>query len=218
MHTIGWHYEASRHRLDALLRPLDDDAWLLPVAACPGWRVRDVLAHLVGNTEDGAAGRIQGGPPDEALTAEQVERHAGETPIELLDLWAITGPFVADAVTESGMWPAAFDVVTHEHDLRAALGSPGVRDDDSITELAGLLADQLAAAAPVVIDLGGRTVGSATGDGPAITWRTTPFELLRTRLGRRSADQVTAMDWDGDPTPVLGVLFVFGPSPLPIAE
>lgn len=216
--TIGWHYEGARARIDALLRPLDDEAWLRPVPACPGWRVRDVLAHLVGNTEDGAAGRLQGGPPSDELTAEQVARHRDDAPVELLDLWAVTGPFVAEAVTRSGMWPAAIDAVTHEHDLRAALGEPGDRDDPSLRELADLLAGDLAAAVPMVVVLEDRVHGQAAGDGSTPVLTTSSFELVRLRLGRRTRGQALALDWTGDPEPVVDRLFVFGPAPEPIGE
>ena len=66
---VGVRYRSVRERLGDLLRtlplPADPEAaspWELPVPACPGWRVRDVLAHLVGNLEDGRAGRISGLP------------------------------------------------------------------------------------------------------------------------------------------------------------
>ena len=47
---------------------------------------------------------------------------------------------------------------------------------------------------------------------------TTPFELLRIRLGRRSEAQVLALDWTGDPRPVLPGLFVFGPAERDLVE
>jgi hypothetical protein len=51
-----------------------------------------------------------------------------------------------------------------------------------------------------------------------LTLRTTRFEAFRWRMGRRSREQLAALDWSGDPTPVLGHLVVFGPARTDIAE
>jgi len=215
MRTIGWHYEEARQRIDALLRPLPDDRWLADVPACPGWRVRDVLAHLVGNTEDGAAGRITGIPTPE-LTDAQVARHRDDAPLDLLELWSLTGPFVAEAVTGADMWPAAIDAVTHEHDLRGALGDTGGRDTESIRTFASMFALDVAEQVPVVFELDGVALGTAENpDTPVL--RTSSFEFFRARMGRRSRDQVLAFDWTGDPGPVLDHFFVFDPSAGPLS-
>jgi uncharacterized protein (TIGR03083 family) len=225
VHDIGWHYERARERVDELLRPLGAEDWEREVPACPGWRVRDVLAHLVGNTEDAAAGRL-GGPPSEAQTWDQVDRHRGDAPLELLDLWAQVSPFVAAAVTEAGMWPAAIDAVTHEHDLRGALGRPGARDHPSILEMADRLAGSLQTPVPVRV-LMAETAQEVDVDAdpdadPArpdpLRLRASAFEVLRFRLGRRSRRQVEALDWSGDPAPVIDHLFIFGPAPVDIVE
>ena len=66
---VGDRYRTTRLRFTTLLDAIDDDSWDRPVDACPGWRVRDVLAHLVGTVDDAIAGRIAG-PPPPALTAD----------------------------------------------------------------------------------------------------------------------------------------------------
>lgn len=216
---IGWHYREGRLRFDALTRPLTPEQWLLPVAACPGWRVRDVVAHFVGNGEDGAAGRLDG-PPTPEQTAEQLARHADEGPVELLDTWAVVGPFVEDAITASGMWPAAIDVLTHEHDVRATLGDAGARDHASIVRIAERLVDGLDPSIPIAVDLGtdGGVLRAPGAIDPIASIHVTPFEWMRLRLGRRSRDQVLALDWTGDPEPFVDRLFVFGPRPDPLVE
>jgi uncharacterized protein (TIGR03083 family) len=211
--TIGGHYHEARLRLDALLRPVGADAWERSVPACPGWRVHDVVAHLLGNIEDGAAGRITG-MPSEALTAEQVERHRRDRPTDLLDQWAAASPFMEEAISVGGRWPAAIDVLTHEHDVRGALEMPGARDHESIKAVADLLSVGLSTPVPVAIHLRhGSTDHEAT-----LTLRTTPYDLFRLRLGRRSRAQVCDLDWSDDPEPVVDHLFIFGPSPEPIIE
>jgi len=220
MHDVGWHYERACGRIDALVRPLPPEHWDLAVPACPGWRVRDVLAHLVGGPEDAAAGRLDGIPTDEQ-TAAQVDRHRTETPIELLDTWRDMCPLVADAITKAKIWPAAFDAVTHEQDLRGALGQPGARDDESVEDFARMSVRGLDAPVPLVFDLGTERIaagGTSLSDEHALTLTTTAFEVFRLRLGRRSRRQVEAMAWSADPVSVLAHLFVFGPSPLDIIE
>ena len=76
---VGDRYRDARLRITALLEPVNDSAWDTPVDACTGWRVRDVLAHLVGVIEDAAAGRL-GGPPDPVQTAAEVDRHRDDDP------------------------------------------------------------------------------------------------------------------------------------------
>lgn len=213
MHEVGWHYERARNRIDGLLRSADDDTWNAPVAACPGWRARDVVAHLLGSTEDAAAGRLNG-PPTEEQTRDQVDRHRDDDPVALLDAWAEAGPFVAAVVSQTEMWPAAIDAVSHEHDIRAAIGQPGARDDESITELAALLREfDTPSPLSITFDL-----EDDVPDDGTLRLTTTEFELVRLRLGRRSQRQVEAMNWSADPTELLPHLFVFGPAPIDIVE
>ena len=73
--TLGVRYEEARQRIVEVIREAtssDDAAAARPVPACPGWRVRDVLAHLCGNCTDIAAGNIDGAGTDE-WTAAQVD-------------------------------------------------------------------------------------------------------------------------------------------------
>ena len=213
---LGDRYLETRHRVDRLLRGLPDERWLLPVPACPGWRVRDVVAHLYGNIEDGAAGRITG-PPDAALTGEQVERHRAAPPELLLDRWAEAAPLMADAIDRSSLWPALIDAVTHEHDLRHALDQPGARDEEVVGAIAGVLAEGMASSVPAVrVDLGDTTYGPVDAD---LVLATTSFELMRSRLGRRTRAEVAALDWSVDPPDeVLDRYFVFGPAAAPLGE
>lgn len=53
---------------------------------------------------------------------------------------------------------------------------------------------------------------SGPGDGAELRLRTMRFDALRWRTGRRSRAQLAAMDWSGDPTPVLDHMFLIGPA------
>lgn len=68
--------------------------------------------------------------------------------------------------------------------------------------------------------VGGLTAASAVGDlvtrelvlgdgEPVATLRGEPFELLRAMSGRRSADRVRALDWEGEPGPFLDLLSAY---------
>ena len=63
-------YDAVRRRLAAL--PLGELSGT-PVPACPGWCVRDVVAHLAGLCQDWVENRFDGYASD-AWTTNQVTR------------------------------------------------------------------------------------------------------------------------------------------------
>lgn len=214
--TVGDRYRTTRVRLTALLEPIDGADWDRPVDACPGWRVRDVLAHLVGTIEDAVAGRISGPPPPE-LTAEQVDRHRDDDPRELLATWAVGAPLFEPALTEGRIWPAFFDVLSHEHDIRHALEQPGGQDGEDVHLAASLLVRSLPAELAVDLDGAGGASAVAPADGGALLTASS-FEVFRLRLGRRSRAQVMALDWTGDPEPHVDGLFVFRPREDPLVE
>jgi len=214
---VGGTYRRVRRRFTDFLAGIDDGDWEAPVGACPGWEVRDVLAHLVGIVEDALAGRLTGPPPTEQ-TAAQVERHRAGTPRALLARWdEIAAPF-EEVVEAMEAWPAALDVASHEQDVHTALGRRGPRDDPLVPFAAHRLAEGVDVGATVTFVLDGDTVTSVPGPGPDIAVRTTPFEVFRLRLGRRSRDQVAALDWSRDPSDVIDGLFVFGPAAQPLVE
>ncbi len=212
-HDVGDRYRSARLRLDALARSFDGPEWDLPVASCPGWRVRDVLAHLVGIIEDAFAGRLTGPPPPDQ-TAEQVERHRHDDPVRLLAAWSELAPGFEAALSDLGRWPAFFDVLSHEHDVRAAVGDRSFRDHADVALAADLLTASLPPGVRFVVD--GRVRGEAAD--PAAVLTTTSFEVLRLRLGRRSRQQVLAMAWTGDPRPFVDQLAVFGPAATDVEE
>ena len=217
MAEVGEHYRRVRLRLTDLLRGIGDDDWSVPVPACPGWTVHDVLSHVVGIVEDVNAGLITG-PPDESQTAAQVERHRHDGPADMLDRWTDLGEPFEQLVTAVQAWPAALDVLSHEHDIRAALDRPGARDDELVLTAARQMIELIDVDGTLTVDLGVQTVCSARKPGPDYRLRATPFEVFRFRLGRRSRDQVAGLDWSCDPEGVLDDLFVFGPASEPLSE
>jgi uncharacterized protein (TIGR03083 family) len=208
---VGDLYRSTRVRTQSLLGALDAEQWSLPVPACPGWDVHAVLAHLVGVIEDSAGGRLDG-PPGPEQTAEEVARHGATPPAELLRRWTELSPDFEALVTSGSIWPAFFDVLSHEHDVHGALGSRGDRDSDEVRLAAKLLARSIDLGRPVRIDTGSGVLTTAVDGEDPLVLRASSFEVVRFRLGRRSREQVLAMDWSEDPGDLVDRLFVFGPA------
>ena len=221
---VGEAYAATRRRIRALAQGRDDLA-RVSVPRCPEWSAHDVIAHVAGVVDDALNGRLDGVATD-PWTAAQVERGRGRTTAELLDQWDEQAPGfegILDAIGPPGR-QSVLDVVTHEHDLRDALGEQGDRDSDAVTTGAGFIADAIRrnAAAQGLPVPGFRTTdgGRWTGDSDAAVVTADPFELIRAATGRRSERQIRALGWEGDVDAVIPA-FTFGPfapSPVDIVE
>lgn len=215
----GASYLVTRQRLLELLATLDDDQWATPVAATPGWQVRDVVAHMVAICEDALAGKLTGPPPDE-ITAQQVERFRPFPPDQVLRAWEPVAEPFAELIDAFQVWNPVYDVWTHEQDIRTAVGRPGGRDHPVVRRLAQHAVDGMDVEGQIVFepDEGGEPLRGAAKPGPEYRLRTSLFELVRLYVGRRCPEQVAALDWSTDPTPILGGLFIFGPRTDPLVE
>ena len=210
-------YRNTRERLTALVAGLDEQALATPVPACPGWQVQDVVAHLAAIVEDALAGRLTG-PPSEAETAVQVARYKGRPMLQTLDGWTAGAPRFEEVISALDIPPAVIDVASHEQDIRGALGRPGARDCPAVQQMAGWLLQGLRTPVPVRITVEDAEFRIGPSGDPVLGLRTTRFEAFRWRMGRRSRDQLAALDWSGDPAPVLDHLVVFGPARTDIIE
>ena len=224
MKEPGEYYRVTRERLAGMMREANDEDWRTPVPACPGWDVHAVVSHLVGVVEDAMAGRITGAPPPE-ITAEQVARHRSTPPEELLATWAAIAPGFEEIITSIDSFAAALDVGAHEQDIRGALGRPGARDSELIRVGAERMVGMLDCGTPLAFDVGETAYlnaaaaerGLDAGDD-VLRARTTAFEVFRLRLGRRTRDQVRALEWSRDPGDLVDRLFIFGPAEHPVVE
>ena len=124
------------------------------------------------------------------------------------------GPLAAT----NGVEPPLGDIVSHEHDIRAALGCPGARDSAAVWDTADRLLAMLTTPLPMRVTVEDGDYRSGPDGEPEICLRTTRFEALRWRTGRRSRTQMAALDWSGDPTPVLDQLYIFGPATFDLVE
>ena len=197
--------------------------WATPVPCTPAWTARDVLSHVSGIPDDAFAGRMEGAPGEE-WTAAQIERNRDARVDELLDRWAQQASGFADVIESMGEYRPPFDLHSHEHDLRHALGRPGDRSSVVIETAGYRLASVADVGVRVAIEFDdGRVVvsGDTASTSGVVLRGVSVFELFRSRLGRRSREQVRGYDWTGDDAAIDAVLerwFNFGPSPLPIVE
>lgn len=210
-------YRDTRQRLTALVSGLDAGALATAVPACPGWAVRDVVAHLAAVADDAVAGRLTGPPTDE-YTAAQVARLAEVCVPDILDLWTAAAPQFEHVIGAFDVWPALIDVASHEQDIRAAVGLPGARDSAAIRRCVAWLLSGLQVPVPLLVVTEDGEVLAGPGGPAKLVLSTSRFEAFRWRMGRRSRAQLAALSWSGDPSPVLGHLFVFGPAASDIDE
>jgi len=210
-------YRETRERLTALVAGLDEAELGTPVPACPGWSVADVIGHLAAIPEDALAGRLTGRPSEEE-TAAQVARFRGKPMAQTLAGWTELAPRFEAVVAAFKVWPAVIDVASHEQDIRGAVGQPGARDTEVIREMSGWLLAGLAPPVRLRVTVEQAHIQVGPDDAPVLGLTTTWYEAFRWRMGRRSRDQLAALDWSGDPAPVLDHLAVFGPARADIIE
>lgn len=216
-------YRLINRRVDALVRGRDGIAEL-SVPACPGWTIRQVVAHLAGVAQDIIALNL-----DKKGTAPwadaQVARLGDASIDDLLDLWAQSLEAVATNLalaSEAGVCQLVFDTLTHEHDIRGALGEPGSRTGDLAYQAAlsfmtttgdrfirqaGLPAFKLSTPTLGCVQLG--DPDTARGN---VGLTISDFDALRSFGGRRSVAQLFALPWDTDPTNLLPAFTVALPA------
>jgi uncharacterized protein (TIGR03083 family) len=217
--------EIARLYLDAqkafidLVEPLGPDGWKRPVPCTPGWTVRDVLSHQAGVCDDVINVRIEGAGTD-PWTAAQVERWRDADTRALIEQWRQQAPQMADILQQFSQARPVFDVVTHEHDIRHALGLPGNRASEPLSMMSRAFSSgTLPTPVTIEFDDGGTSTIDGEGGEPVTVSGMSPFELVRSRLGRRTRDQVAGYAWSEPPSDLLiDAWFVFGPARDPIHE
>ncbi|WP_109508914.1 maleylpyruvate isomerase family mycothiol-dependent enzyme [Nocardioides speluncae] len=113
---------AERRELVGFLRALTDEEWETP-SLCAGWRVRDVVAHLLYDATSvpayvGAIWRARGSV--EAINGALVDRERRTPPARLVDrLEASIGGGIFSRVAPGS---TLADVLVHQQDIRRPLG------------------------------------------------------------------------------------------------
>jgi uncharacterized protein (TIGR03083 family) len=236
--------ETQRHLVE-LAQALPADGLATMVPATPDWSVKDVVAHVTGLATDVSEGRV---PPEldpvaalsdpeqaarrEELTAQQVSSRKGLSIGEIIDEWnghldellaMIRGekPFprfvpFADAILVT-------DLAVHAQDVRNATGREGDRESAGVgialASYAGGLMLRLGqrGLAPLRLRYEGKERLIGEGE-PGATLSGDRYEIFRALAGRRTVEQMLAMDWEGDPKPYVDVLPAYDPPGRPLPE
>jgi uncharacterized protein (TIGR03083 family) len=217
MGEYGSAYAESRERLVELMTSLSDEELSKPVPACPGWRTRDVLAHVVGIATDTLSGRIEGAGSEE-YTSRQITERKENSVEEMASEWSEHAPAfeeMLDTIHPAISGGIVADLVTHEQDARGALGAVGGREGDAF-DLA--LESQVRffgrrikeAKLPTLEVVAGSQRWVAGKEEVSGVVEADRFELLRALTGRRTHDQVRAFSWSVDPGPYLPVFSMYG--------
>jgi len=204
---VSGAYLALRGRVVALLRGLPESTGDAVVPHCPAWNVRELSSHILGVPDDIVHGRMEGVASD-AWTQAQVERSRGMTLHELADaLDGLTTRFDAllPHIPDMARSQMTMDAVTHEHDLRHAVGQPGARDSQAVVVGVAWLRQWLSKRE---VPNGDSLFAAGLSD----------FDLLRCLTGRRSMSQAEQL---GLPVAVLGAVLAgspFRPPTQPVVE
>ncbi len=219
--SIEQNYLEAHRSFAALADELSVEEWTTPVPCCPGWTARDVLSHVAGIPDDALNGRMDG-VATEPWTAAQVARNRSLAVADLLARWRDQTPQFAAAIQAGQQGRPPIDCHTHEHDIRHALGRAGNREHPIATSTGLGMINGWAGPVPLIVEFADGSIAGAVDSTDAVVLSdVTPFEVFRSRLGRRSRPQVEAYDWTGAPDRVATVIdhwFAFGPATTAIIE
>lgn len=242
---VATTYQQAQESIESLVRSATPEELDAIVPATPLWRTTDVVRHLAGVAAALVEGTLpedfnpieswqseQGTAAGNAFTDSHVSSRAERSLDEVLEEWREVTARMLPILRGEQKAPQPFpfielvpvnDIAVHLHDIRGALRRPGERD----TPLVALgFASYFAAFAmrlarrdlPAVrVRYDGKE--RVTGEGEvAATWSGERFELFRALAGRRSNEQIAAMEWEGDPEPFIPLISMYGPHHNPLIE
>ena len=205
-------YARTRDDFIEQIRGLAPEQAATAVPLCPGWTVKDVVAHVCGIVADVLEGRLEGLGTDE-WTARQVDTRAEMTAVEVCDEWASYGPGLDELLTANpAVGPRLIgDLIVHVHDAHAALELPVDTDSEAtvvgahryVPDVQERVAERLGIALTVELSDGSTWPPPNPEATQQLSLRTTPYDFLRSVTARRNRAEVEALGWTGDPTSVL---------------
>jgi uncharacterized protein (TIGR03083 family) len=216
-------YRSNREGFTTLVLGLDDDALAATVPATPMWTVKDAFAHVTGVASDYTTGRLDDAS-SEPWTQRQVEERRERAAREIAAEWTNLGPTIEAMLEASGraMSAMVMDVVMHHCDVLGARGIRPSHDDEGLRlclRASNAIAPRLDAADLPALRIQTEGFDRVLGTGGAgITVRGDSFEITRALFGRRSLDQIAALDWSADPTPYLPYFSFFTPRETALVE
>ena len=218
-------YRTSTERVAELIEQIPEEKLTIMVPACPEWSVKDLIAHFAGVAGDVATGNLAAVGSEEWTSAQIAARK--ETPVgEILEEFRTQAAQLAGAIEHlhpaiAGMMLG--DLVTHEHDLRGAIGEHGERDSEGVAAATYTYVRRLGrrlrdAELPTLLVVGSSGRWPAGKDEPQATVTADDFELLRALTGRRTDDEIRGLEWDGDPETFLPHFSMYGHPPRSLGE
>ncbi|MEU0681047.1 MULTISPECIES: maleylpyruvate isomerase family mycothiol-dependent enzyme [Streptomyces] len=182
----------ERDALLPLLRARGDGDFALPVTACPGWTVRDVLAHCSAALSRVVESRYEKDVFSPASNQRDIDERAGWTTARILDEldhgMTEAGPVIAKA---GGVLDGvALGEWVHAGDVRDALGEPGAYAGAGLPFALALLAQVTGARGhvPLHADLDDADepvrLGDASGERPPARFIGDGPTLMRLYAGR----------------------------------
>ena len=204
-------YRESQGRILSLVNTSNANQ---PVEACPGWTVRDTIAHLLGVLTDFSAGKLEEASAD-SWSDGHIERVRNRTLADISTEWHVRANTTPGVFQKLGAVLVA-DLVTHEFDIKQALGNVQGRDLPVVRTTALFYLEALDAVwrqegIPPLRILTESNHLDIGGENPATSVEMSWWEIGRVVSGRRSIDQVKHLTWSGDASPWLDHLFAFGP-------
>lgn len=236
MPDLGPIYDATRRSLSDLVRRLSEDDLHRQLPATPGWSVRDVIAHLAGDVTCILAGDFPEqffasfGDPEAVVvlnewTNRHIEARRDRRVEEVLAEWEEGSRALLEMMNGSRAWPEGIpdftgtvvltDLAVHQQDVYGAFGEVRDRDAPPIRiATAGYVAVMglrlSSDGVPPLRIAAGDSERVAGAGVPAAAVRAERFEMFRALSGRRNPAQISAFDWDGDPTPYLPYFYPYG--------
>ena len=132
----------ERDLLIPLLRTRPDADYALPTSACPGWTVRDVLAHCSAALTRVVDGRFEKGVFSPESNARDIAERADWTNAQVVDElergMTAAGPVIAEA--GGALDRVALGEWVHAGDVRETLGEPGAYAGGGLQHALHLLA------------------------------------------------------------------------------
>ncbi|HEU5271814.1 MAG TPA: maleylpyruvate isomerase family mycothiol-dependent enzyme [Jatrophihabitans sp.] len=228
-------YLDSQRRVADLISPLSAAELDRRTPACPHWSVRDVLAHLADSSASFpdssalvadssvfalSAATFAACATDQA--AELFPDSGRARPVaELLASWQRHLPEVTQIPVSSQSWlPILHEALSHEADIRGAIGAP-LLPADVLAAAWPLLTDpiarRLAPLGTVLLRLDEQPI--MLGDGtPDVEVVATQFDFWRAWFGRRSRAQIAGWVRVGDPAGLAELLPVVPPRDTDLIE
>ena len=217
-------------RLLAVLLDQPADRFDLEVPSCPEWTLWHLLAHLTGGMVDASTGNapeldgvslhdysLDPAVRDavEAMSRRQIDERRGHPPAALAEEWTAATAVALPMLRGDEPFPSPMppfmeytlleDLAVHEDDVRETLGlapaPPSAARSVALVAYVVALDRRLRSGEHPALRLVADEEVFLAGEGePVATLTASTYELVMALSGRRSSNQIEALDWDGDPT------------------